>query len=141
MAVYSFSNNIILYDGIQITGWDEGDDAIKIIPNPDRLTKKIGVDGSGVVSLSSDESADIEIRVLQTSPINALFTAQFELFIETKQVVPSEFILNDLSGSNIFTAQEIFVAGFPEMVYGKDAQAFTWKFMVLKAEIALLGAI
>ena len=58
MKVYSFQNTVMLVNGVEITGWADGDDVIKIARRADSASDKIGASGDMMVSISADKSGE-----------------------------------------------------------------------------------
>jgi hypothetical protein len=71
MNVYSFLNTVIVVNGVEITGWSEGDDVIDIKRLVDSATHKVGADGNMMVSLSADRSGEFTFKLQMTSSSNA----------------------------------------------------------------------
>jgi len=70
--VYSFSNVEMTLNGLSVTGFWEGDDAITITPNSDNATPLVGVDGDATVSYSTDDAVRVVLRLKADSPMNAI---------------------------------------------------------------------
>ena len=63
MKEYSFANTIVLVNGVEMSGFDEGDDVINIARLTDSASHVVGADGKMTVSLSSDRSGEISFRL------------------------------------------------------------------------------
>lgn len=70
MNIYSFANTVVLVNGREITGWDEGDDVIKVARLGDSATHKIGAGGEMMVSLSTDKSGEFTFKLQAGSDAN-----------------------------------------------------------------------
>lgn len=70
MKQYSFLNTLLLVNGVEITGYDEGDDVIIIERINDSATHLIGTDGEMTVSISADRSGTLTFRLMQSSDSN-----------------------------------------------------------------------
>jgi hypothetical protein len=70
MRPYSFLNTVMLVNGVEITGWAEGDDVIKIKRRVDTAIDKVGADGRMMVSISADRSGEIAFKLQMTSSSN-----------------------------------------------------------------------
>lgn len=68
LDVYSFLHVAAVLDGREIKGFWEGDDAIQIAPRTDIMNEVVGVDGSGIGSITADRSVLITLRLQSTSP-------------------------------------------------------------------------
>lgn len=71
MKRYSFADTIMIVNGIEIVGWDEGDDVIDIERRTDSASDKVGAGGEMMVSISADRSGSFKFKLLQTSSSNA----------------------------------------------------------------------
>ena len=74
MRAFSFANTILLINGVEITGWAEGDDVIKIERSNDSASHKIGAGGEMMVSLSTDKSGKVTFKLQQTSSSNVFLS-------------------------------------------------------------------
>ena len=63
MKVYSFQNTVMLVNGVEITGWSDGDDVIDIARLVDSASHKIGADGTMMVSISADKSGEFKFKL------------------------------------------------------------------------------
>jgi len=71
MKEYSFLNTTLLINGVEIGGFDEGDDVIVLDLINDSSTHKVGTDGEMTVSISADRTGTITFRLMQTSNSNS----------------------------------------------------------------------
>lgn len=71
MRRYSFQDVTLVINGVMITGWSNGDDVIRIRRRSNAIQDYMGLDGSMMVSVSSDRSGEISFKLLQTSSSNA----------------------------------------------------------------------
>lgn len=71
MRRYSFLDTIFSVNGVEATGWAEGDDVIKMVRRVDAASDKVGAAGEMMVSLSADKSGEITIKLQQTSSFRA----------------------------------------------------------------------
>jgi len=79
MRAYSFQNTVVLVNGVELTGWADGDDAISIKRRADSASDKIGADGSMMVSISADKSGEFTFKLQQTSSSNKYLSALIAL--------------------------------------------------------------
>jgi hypothetical protein len=106
---YSFLRTVLLVNGVQITGWPEGDDVIEVSRRTDSASMKVGCGGDGVLSLSADRSGEFKFKLQGTSSSNAYLSsllAQQEngaASFQSISVLVQDFMLNDMAqGSNGF---------------------------------------
>lgn len=70
MKAYSFLTQVVLVNGVPLTGWADGDDVIKIVRRNDGAMDKVGADGKMAVAISADKSGEITFKLMATSPSN-----------------------------------------------------------------------
>jgi hypothetical protein len=70
MRAYSFQNIVVLINGVELTGWADGDDVIDVKRRTDSASDKVGAGGSMMVSLSTDKSGEVTFKLQQTSSSN-----------------------------------------------------------------------
>jgi hypothetical protein len=74
MRVYSFKNITLLVNGVEITGFADGDDVLTASRRVDSASDLIGADGKMMVSLSADRSGEFTFRLQQVSGSNKYLT-------------------------------------------------------------------
>lgn len=74
MRIYSFANTVVLINGVEITGWAEGDDVIDIERANDSVSHKIGAGGNMMASLSTDKSGTVKMKLQATSSSNVFLS-------------------------------------------------------------------
>lgn len=77
-TAYSFKNVVSVIDGIAVTGFWEGDDAVQVAPAADVGTGLVGADGSSIFSQSTNRAATITIRLQHTSPAHRLLETRYQ---------------------------------------------------------------
>lgn len=77
---YGWQTNHVLVNGIEITGFADGDDVLTLKRLTDAASHKIGVNGDMFISLSADKSGEITMKLMQTGKgnkyLNGLANAQ-----------------------------------------------------------------
>lgn len=71
MKRYSFLDTVMIVNGVEITGWSEGDDVIQIARANDTISHKTGAAGEMMVSVSGDKSGSFKFKLQQTSSSNS----------------------------------------------------------------------
>jgi hypothetical protein len=66
----SMLNTVLVVNGVEITGYAEGDDVISLKRLVDSATHKMGANGDMMVSLSADRSGECSIKLQKTSTSN-----------------------------------------------------------------------
>jgi hypothetical protein len=69
----------VIVNGVEITGWAEGDDVIDIKRRTDSASDKVGAGGNMMVSISTDKSGEITFKLQQTSSSNKYLNGLLQL--------------------------------------------------------------
>lgn len=131
MRAYSFQNTILLINGIEITNFSDGDDAIKIARAVDSTTSKVGADGKMMVSISADRSGSFTFKLQATSPSNKYLTgllALQEAGAATFVPVTAQFL--DTYRNDIAVGTVGYIKKLPDMQRGVNAGDAEWEVVV-----------
>jgi Protein of unknown function (DUF3277) len=114
--------------------------SIEFTEDKDRLT--IGADGSGMHSLNASNAGRILVRLLKTSPVNALL-AQLYAFQKASALNWGQnvFVLTDLIRGDDYTCTDVAFAKFPRNDYGKEAGMLEWDFLSAQIDPVLGSGI
>lgn len=134
MGAYSFLNVTCAVAGPGLAanlgaGAASAEEGITIEAVEDKNVMTIGADGKGQHSLIASDAAKVTVRLLKTSPLNALLMAAFD----------AQSINSALWGLNIFTivdtargdttiAQSCAFTKKPSINYKKEADLLEWVF-------------
>lgn len=129
MQQYSFGKTVLLINGVEITGYDEGDDVITIRRLNDNSSHILSADGVMTVSFSPDRSGEIIFRVNQASDINGLL-ASLVLAQEQNVLVPISVQFTDLNGNDIMSATDGYIPRPADVIRGVKSQANEWRIVV-----------
>jgi len=88
MRRFSFLDTVVLVNGVEITGWAEGDDVIDIQRANDPISHKIGSDGSMLVTVSADRSGSAVFKLQQTSGSNRYLQS----LVDRQEAAGSDFV-------------------------------------------------
>jgi len=126
MAVKTYSPDemSVILGGAIISGFADGE-SIKITHNEDAMTLQIGSQGHGTRTKNANKSGRLELVLQQTSESNAVLQA----FATQDRVSGNAFfpmLVKDNSGSDIHTAETMWVVKEPDASYGKEATSRTW---------------
>ena len=143
MAVYSFLNVVCGVAGPGIianlaSGAAVAEEGLTIEASEDKNVMTIGADGKGQHSLVASDACTFTVRLLKTSPINALLMIAYDL----------QSASSALWGQNVFTIVDtargdttvIQAAAFkkkPTLTYAKEAGFNEWTFDGIKANSVL----
>lgn len=139
MNTFSFKDTILLVNGVEITGYDEGDDIITLARLGDSASHTIGADGEMTVSLSADRSGEVTFNIMQTSASNpilsGLITAQ-----ENGIFVPVFVQFKDTRGGDIGSGTQGYIPKPADMTRGNSAQSQEWKIVVERLDLLHAGS-
>jgi len=134
MKEYSFLDTLLLVNGVEVSGFDEGDDVIKLERFSDSANHKIGSDGEMTVSISADRSGSITFRLMQRSGSNkylsSLVSAQ-----ENGAFVPIFVQFKDLRGNDLGSGTQGYIARPASMVRGPNANSQEWVIRVERLDL------
>ena len=101
-------------------------------------TMLIGADGEGQHTLHADKSGRISIRLLKTSPTNALLSAMLA-FQRTGGSTHGQntIVVTDTNRGDVITARQCAFSKVPPLSYGKEAGIVEWEFTAVKIDPVL----
>jgi hypothetical protein len=134
MKEYSFLDNLLLINGVEISNFDEGDDVIQLDRLNDSASHTISVDGVMTVSLSADRSGTIMFRLNQTSDSNkylsGLVNAQ-----ENGAFVPIFAQFKNTRGGDLGSGTQGYIQKPAGMSRGKNANSQEWTIVVERLDL------
>lgn len=136
MKTYSFLNTVFLVNGVELTGFAEGNDVISMERRTDSASDKIGADGNMMVSLSADFSGEISIKLQQTSSSNKYLTKLLNLQ-EGRGVLfkPIKLFFQDTYRQDIGSGSLGYIKKPADMVRGQNGQTVEWTFVVERLDL------
>lgn len=140
MQVYSFSNCIAIVNGVEITGWAEGDDVIMHSRRVDGATDKIGADGNMMVSITSNRSGTIKYKLQQGSPSNKYLNDLLDLQSGEGTFIPIYLRFQDTFRQDMAQGTSGYIVKQPDMTRGSGLNDQEWSFVVEDLSLAF-GAI
>ena len=141
-SVYSFDRVSVLMNAVPFTDFWEGDDAVKVIRNDNEVNHIVGADGGALVSISTDQSAIIEVKLKPSSPSNTVLQALATRFRRGLRIDPVPFVLTDFQTSEVISGRDAVIYSRPKDIqYGKNASARTWMIFVGCLTEATIGQI
>lgn len=134
MQTFSFLDTVVLINGVEITGWAEGDDVISIDRLGDSASHVIGADGEMTVSLSADRSGEVIFNLMQGSSSNAylsgLITTQ-----ENGAFIPIFIQFKDTKGNDLASGTQGYIPKPAGMQRGMNAQSQEWRVVVERLDM------
>ncbi len=113
---------------------DEGfgeDSFVKVTYNAELWDTKVGADGSVTRVRTNDNTAAVEITLMQTSIVNVRFSALVALdLLGSNGAGVGPFLLKDEGGSTIIESSACWIQKLPDVDLGKSAKERTWKIML-----------
>lgn len=143
MASYSFLNvsAVLVGPGIATNlaaGAAAAEEGITIEPGADKNVMTIGADGKGQHSLVADDSAKVTVRLLKTSPVNALLMAAYDLQTASASLHGQNLLTVSNSGQgDLSILQSGAFAKKPKIEYQKEAGMYEWTFDFIQANTIL----
>lgn len=138
MKVYSFQNTVMLVNGVEITGWSEGDDVIHISRRSDSASDKVGADGTMMVSISADKSGSIKFKLQQTSSSNKYLMSLCALQEGgAKTFVPINTLFQDTYRQDLATGTVGYIKRPPELQRGHQAGDQEWEIITERLDMLL----
>ena len=138
MKDYSFLNTLLIVNGIEISGFDEGDDVIALERINDSAAHKIGADGEMSVSISADRSGTVTFRLMQTADSNSylsgLVTAQ-----ENGVFVPIFVQFKDTVGGDLGSGTQGYITKPAGMNRGVGVNSQEWVIVAERLDLLHLG--
>lgn len=145
MATYSFLNvnaTIAGPGGIVnlAAGAAAAEEGITIEASEDKNIMTIGADGRGQHSLVASDAAKVTVRLLKTSPVNALLMIMYDLQSASSSLWGINVFTIVDSGRNDYTViQQAAFNKKPTITYAKEGGMMEWVFDGISAN-TILGA-
>lgn len=137
-AVYSFLDVICIVGGVPITGFAEGDDAIIIKRRNDVVNLTVGADGFGTLAKSADKSYEITLKLLDTSPGNAVL----QNLLTTSDYIATVIFplqIQNLSGLDRCSSNAAVISKQPDLQFGAGTNTREWVILTNSADVYVGG--
>lgn len=122
---YDSASVFVVVGGVPITGFAP-DTRVLVARNVDAFTLQVGSDGEAARSKTNDKSGRCTIRLLQTSPSNAVLSA----FALADEVTPGGAVVpwavKDLNGGSLHNCITGWVVKKPDADYVAEAGEREW---------------
>lgn len=149
MATYSFLSVTAAIVGpgggftIGGDGTASADEGITVEMIEDKNTMTVGADGSVMHSLHGGKAGTATIRLLKTSPTNALLQGLY--VVQTADALlhgQNVIMVSDLARGDVVACREVAFKRAPALNYGKEGGINEWVFDVGKVDTILgVGAL
>lgn len=138
MENFSFLTTSLLVNGVEISGFDEGDDVIQLARRVESFNDKVGADGVMTAYQSSNLSGTVTFRLMQSSDSNkylsGLMAAQENSLFES---VFAQF--KDPSTGDVASGTQGYIPKPADMVRGVAPNAQEWIIIVERLDLLHLG--
>lgn len=138
MKDYSFLNTTLLVQGIEISGFDEGDDTIALARTKDSAAHKTGTDGEMTVSISADRTGTVVFRLMQSADSNSFLSGLISSQ-ENGVFIPIFVQFKDTRGGDLGSGTQGYINKPADMVRGENANAQEWTITVERLDLLHLG--
>lgn len=119
-------------------GAGHAEEGVSFSPSGEMSGMTIGADGTGMHSLYADKSGRITVRLLKTSPTNALLAAMFAFQRSSAATHGQNTITGvDKARGDVVTCRQVAFVKQPDLTYGKDAGTVEWEFAAVSMDVAL----
>lgn len=114
------------------------EEGITIEPVEDKNVMTIGADGQGQHSLVASDARKVTIRLLKTSPINAILMAMYDLQSASSALWGKNVItVVDSARGDLTLIQSAAFKTPPTLTYAKEAGMNEWAFDAIKGNTVL----
>lgn len=134
MATYSFQDVVAAISGpggsVNLAaGAAAAEEGITIEPVGDKSTMTIGAGGEGMHSLSANEASSVTVRLLKTSPVNAMLQMMYNLQTQSGILHGRNMItVRDIARGDSVTLSQVAFKKRPALNYAKDGGLNEWAF-------------
>lgn len=124
--IYDSNRVQVSFAGVPVQGYADGE-FLTIAMNEDAFTSVVGTDGEVSRSKTNNNTATIEIKLLQTSPTNALLSSIHNADKLTNGGSGvGAFLVADLNGATQFSAGNAWIMKAPDASYDREATERVW---------------
>lgn len=121
-------------------GAGAAEEGISIEATSEIGTMTIGADGKGMHTLHADKSGRITVRLLKTSPVNALLSAMYNFQTAAGATYGQNTLtLTDANRGDVVTCRQVGFTKAPPLSYAKEAGAIEWEFNAIEIDRTLAG--
>ena len=145
-TTYSFLDNNISFSGpginAALNGSGVAEEGITTEMEGDKNTMTIGADGGGMHSLSASEAGGGSIRLLKTSPANAILMAAYN----QQSLTSTQWGKNTITIVNANRGESVTLTGVafkkkPALTYAKEGGMNEWTFDAIRLDMNFTPAI
>lgn len=119
---YSPQNVSLIIGGYQVKGWE----SIGLVRTSDGMLPIQGIRGKNSRVPNKNTSATLIVPILQTEQANDVLSSIHALDMQNGTGRIS-LILKDSGGNSVFSSDEAFIQGYPEVVFSGELEYRAWK--------------
>jgi hypothetical protein len=134
VATYSPSDVQLIISGYEVRGWE----SITIERLQPGFTPFEGIRGKDSRTRNKKSSARIDLAVMQTHPLNNIFSQVHALDLEygTGRL---EITLKDNAGTSLFSSIEAYIVSYPTSTFGAEIAFPVWSIYCQNTETYNVG--
>ena len=118
------------------------EEGITIEPTTDKNVMTIGADGKGQHSLVADDSCKVTVRLLKTSPLNAILQAAYDAqSLSSALWGLNTFTITDTARGDLTVVQQAAFKKKAPLTYAKEAGMMEWEFDGIQHNSILGGSL
>ena len=136
MTVRQYDPKLITlqFAGIVVEGYADGS-FVEVEQTTESFTSYGGTDGTVSRSKSSDERSMVTVKLSQTSPTNALFSALHQRDKDLPNGAGvGQFLLEDRGGSLLVRGDEAWIVSRPKLERDRTVKEQEWKIEIANTE-------
>lgn len=134
MKNYSFTNTVLLVNGVNIDGWADGDDVITAERAVDSALSRVGAYGEMTVAVVGDRSGTITFNLMQNSDSNT-YLSGIVLAMENSAFVPVFVQWKDLAGGDLISGTQGFIHRPSTLIRGVGVNVNEWMITTERLDI------
>ena len=130
IQTYKPSDVELVFAGFSLNSGLDPDSWVKVTRNAPKYSYVPSVDGGGARMLTSNGSAKIELKLMQTSDVNRILFALEKADDGTLSASISQFTFKDtvMGGMAWQKANNCWISKTPDTVYSDGMGSLTWEF-------------
>ena len=143
MGTYSFNDVNATINGPGgnfnlASGAGAAKEGITVAPVGDKNTMVVGADGQGQHNLMADDSSKVTVRLLKTSPVNALLQAMFNFqSLSSANWGQNNITITNPTSGDLIDLGSVAFKKRPEIGYATEGATVEWEFDAIVTSMIL----
>jgi len=138
MKVYSFLNVVVLVNTVQLSDHPEGEDIVVAERFEESAFRNVGVDGKMTVSMNTDRSGTIIVKLKQNSLSNGFLTGLI-VAQENGIFAPLFVQVINTEGGEVASGTQGYLEKPSALKFGQNLGETEWTFIVERLDILNAG--